>query len=79
MKTVYEYKLIKDTADCRQIERDVQVHLMEGWKPTGGLAFNNGVAYQAMIRARQIETTKKTSNKALTANEAFKAMDRGEL
>ncbi|MAE34299.1 MAG: hypothetical protein CMH97_03410 [Oceanospirillaceae bacterium] len=79
MKTVYEYKLIKDTAECRQIEKDVQIHMMEGWKPSGGIAFNNGIAYQALVRARQVEDRKKSEKKILTANQAFKAMDRGEI
>ena len=79
MKTVYEYKLIKDTAECRQIEKDVQIHMMEGWKPSGGIAFNNGIAYQALVRARQVEDRKKSEKKILTANQAFKAMDRGDI
>ena len=79
MKTVYEYKLIKDTAECRQIEKDVQIHMMEGWKPSGGIAFNNGIAYQALVRARQVEDRTKSEKKILTANQAFKAMDRGEI
>ena len=79
MKTVYEYKLIKDTAECRQIEKDVHIHMMEGWKPSGGIAFNNGIAYQALVRARQVEDRKKSEKKILTANQAFKAMDRGEI
>ena len=79
MKTVYEYKLIKDTAECRQIEKDVQIHMMEGWKPSGGIAFNNGIAYQALVRARQVDDRKKSEKKILTANQAFKAMDRGEI
>ena len=77
MKTVYEYKIIKDTSDCRQLERDVQVHMMEGWRPAGGIAFNNGVAHQALVRARPVQAKK--TGKALTANEAFRAMDRGEI
>tara|TARA_A100001015_G_scaffold279212_1_gene340178 strand:- start:4335 stop:4574 length:240 start_codon:yes stop_codon:yes gene_type:complete len=79
MKTVYEYKLIKDTAECRQIEKDVQIHMMEGWKPSGGIAFNNGIAYQALVRARQVDDRKKSEKKILTANQAFKAMDRGDI
>ena len=79
MKTVYEYKLIKDTAECRQIEKDVQIHMMEGWKPSGGIAFNNGIAYQALVRARQVEDRTKSEKKILTANQTFKAMDRGEI
>jgi|GEM_PF-6830991 len=50
MKTTAEYKLVKDTHKLEKLEQIVSEMITNGWKPVGGIAFNNGFAYQAMAR-----------------------------
>lgn len=43
------YKVISATKGFKELEKEVSLLLNKGWKPVGGVAFNNGYAYQAMV------------------------------
>tara|TARA_R110001583_G_scaffold28946_1_gene102301 strand:+ start:447 stop:719 length:273 start_codon:yes stop_codon:yes gene_type:complete len=61
METTAEYKLVKDTHKLEKLEQIVSEMIANGWKPVGGIAFNNGFAYQAMARlskSQKAEVTK---------------------
>lgn len=43
------YKVVSATKGFKELEKEVSLLLNKGWKPVGGVAFNNGYAYQAMV------------------------------
>lgn len=43
------YKVLHGEKGLKDLEHKVSAHLNQGWKPVGGLAFNQGHCYQAMV------------------------------
>jgi hypothetical protein len=80
-----EYKIVVGDTGFAELERKISSMLNEGWKPIGGLAFNNGFAHQAMARVKdeskyslkeRIEiANSENEKKPLTANEAIKRLN----
>lgn len=79
----YQYKIITSTNGFAELEQQVSKMLNQGWKPLGGLAFNQGHPYQAL--AKLVTTpiaepstenpTQKAAPKGKTFNEALKDLD----
>ncbi|MDO3383837.1 DUF1737 domain-containing protein [Gilvimarinus algae] len=55
----YEYRVITGEKGFKELEQKVSDLLNRGWKPIGGIAFNQGFGYQAM--AKLVEKTSYTS------------------
>lgn len=62
-----KYKVITSKNGFQELEETVSRHLNQGWKPIGGIAFNNGFPYQAMAKVEDV--------KPLTANQAMQVID----
>lgn len=43
------YKVVASSNGFKELEKEVSLLLNKGWKPVGGVAFNQGHAYQAMV------------------------------
>jgi hypothetical protein len=46
---MFVYKVVTAKKGFVELEKEVSSLLNKGWKPVGGVAFNNGYAYQAMV------------------------------
>ncbi len=83
MTKQYQYKIVGSPNGFPELEQKISAMLNQGWKPIGGIAFNQGHPYQAM--AKLIDTTaatKKTTEASTetkpspkTFNEAMKDID----
>lgn len=65
-----EYKVVTSTTGFPDLEAEITRLLNKGWKPLGGIAFNQGYPYQALARVVQADT-----EKPRTANEAMAVLD----
>lgn len=75
-----EYKVVTSTTGLPDLEKAVTKLLNEGWKPLGGIAFNQGYPYQAVARFVQVKPSTKPENaveksQPLTANQAMAVLD----
>jgi len=43
------YKVVTAKKGFVELEKEVSLLLNKGWRPVGGVAFNNGYPYQAMV------------------------------
>jgi hypothetical protein len=55
------YKVVGGTNGFQEMEAEVSKMLNQGWKPIGGIAFNNGYPYQAMAKVTDTKQTLHTS------------------
>jgi hypothetical protein len=76
-----EYKILSGPSGKKELEGKITALLQMGWKPVGGVAFNMGYAYQAMIgempsrkTPEKIEETPEQKQK-LTFNEVLKLLE----
>ena len=61
-----DYKVVTSTTGLKDLEKTVQKHLSNGWKPLGGIAFNQGYPYQAIakvVKGKPPEAPKKEAPK----------------
>lgn len=65
-----EYKIVTATAGIPELERKISEMMNQGWKPLGGVAFNQGYPYQAMGRIRE-----RARERPLGAAEAMRRVD----
>lgn len=72
-----KYKVVAGTNGLQELEEKVEKMIKEGWKPIGGIAFNQGYCYQAMAGKIKEEKTKENQSvgKSLTANQAMKRLN----
>jgi len=67
-----EYKVVTSTKGFPDLEAEITRMLNAGWKPLGGLAFNQGYPYQAMARVVQEEASRpRTANEAMSVLESL--------
>ena len=59
-----EYKVIHSENGIKGLETAVSKYLSDGWKPIGGIAFNQGYPYQAIakVKKEQKKAVKKEEN-----------------
>ena len=80
------YRVITSENGIKELESKISVLLNQGWKLVGGISFNHGYPYQALIgqilkseddRELKPESTnmKDTAPRQLGANEAMKQLD----
>lgn len=80
------YRVITSENGIKELESKISVLLNQGWKLVGGISFNHGYPYQAVIgqilkseddrELKQESTnTKDTAPRQLGANEAMKQLD----
>ena len=80
------YRIITSENGIKELESKISVLLNQGWKLVGGISFNHGYPYQAVIgqilkseddrELKQESTnTKDTAPRQLGANEAMKQLD----
>ena len=43
------YKIITSKSGFKELEDEISLLINKGWKPIGGIAFNQGFPYQAMV------------------------------
>ncbi len=78
---MFIYKVISSNSGLEELEKKVSESINKGWKLQGGIAFNHGFCYQAMVgkkkRPATEENTVKTesADKSNTANQAMKRLD----
>ena len=73
-----KYKVVTSSNGFRDLEKAVSLLLNKGWKPVGGVAFNNGFAYQAMVGKVEEKIEKqpgKEESKILGAIDAMRKID----
>lgn len=66
-----EYKVATSTTGIAELEKTVSALLNQGWKPLGGISFNQGYPYQALARVIKA-TSPQEERKPTTANEAMR-------
>jgi hypothetical protein len=75
----YQYKVIGSPNGFPDLEQKNSTMLNQGWKPIGGIAFNQGHPYQAMAKLVDTTATPKTTTETKprpkTFNEAMKDID----
>jgi hypothetical protein len=80
------YRVITSENGIKELENRISVLLNQGWKLVGGIGFNHGYPYQAVIGQtlkpeddREIEaentSVKDKAPRQLGANEAMKLLD----
>ena len=80
------YRVITSENGIKELESKISVLLNQGWKLVGGISFNHGYPYQALIgqmlkseEDRELKTestnTKDKVPRQLGANEAMKQLD----
>ncbi len=80
MKRV-SYKVVKGLEGFDAFEQEMGELLTKGWKPVGGMTFNNGVVYQGIAKvitvnnsaSKQAKSTKEA--KLLGAQDAMRRVD----
>lgn len=73
-----KYKVVAGINGLQELEKKVEQMIKEGWKPLGGIAFNQGFCYQAMagkIKEEKIDDKNQKVTKNLTANQGMKRLD----
>lgn len=83
MTKQYQYKIIGSLNGFPELEQKISTMLNQGWKPIGGIAFNQGHPYQAMAKlADAAAATKPAAEekpelkpRPKTFNEAMKDID----
>lgn len=43
------YKVVTSKSGFKELEDEISLLINDGWKPIGGIAFNLGFPYQAMV------------------------------
>lgn len=75
MTKQYQYKIIGSSNGFPELEQKISSMLNDGWKPIGGIAFNQGHPYQAMAKLVDTKNVKQiptqTTNKKLPSNRTF--------
>lgn len=83
MTKQYQYKIVGSPNGFPELEQKISAMLNQGWKPIGGIAFNQGHPYQAMAKLvdtsavpkATIQVSAETKPRPKTFNEAMKDID----